>query len=70
VLELRFNMKPKKPHVFFCVRDAEGAEGGTSWNERSAAERSAAKYGSEADPGASPTAVGGKRVGKAGTPKK
>ncbi len=35
----------KKPLAVLSIRDAEGAEGG-------------AKHGSEADPGASPTAVG------------
>jgi hypothetical protein len=46
------------------VRDAEGAEGGTEWSA------SEMEYGSEADPGASPTAWVGMWEGKPARPKK
>ena len=40
---------PKKPLAVLRVRDVEGAEGGTKWSA------SGMEYGSEADPGTSPT---------------
>jgi hypothetical protein len=59
------NTQDPKPRMrFFCIRDLEGAEGGTSWNERrdrcsemgsiwlSEVQRST---GAIADPGKSPT---------------
>jgi hypothetical protein len=53
-----------KKRSFLRVRDAEGAEGGAKWSA------SGMKHGSEADPGASPTAWDGLWVGKPARPKK